>query len=67
MDIHKNARLTLHSREQLAQSVLHQGKTLNSAAAEFKVSVPTARKWVRRYQLSGPLGLADLGWLVDVA
>jgi transposase InsO family protein len=59
MDIHKNARLTLHSREQLAKSVLHLGLTLNSAAAEFKVSVPTARKWVRRFQLFGRLGLAD--------
>ena len=59
MDIHQNARLTPYSREQLAKSVLHQGRTLNSAAAEFKVSVPTARKWVRRYQTLGSLGLRD--------
>jgi transposase InsO family protein len=59
MDIHQNARLTLYSREQLAKSVLHQGKTLNSAAAEFKVCAKTARKWVRRYQTSGRLGLGD--------
>ncbi len=59
MDIHKNARLTLHSREQLAQSVLLQGLTLNSAAAEFKVSLKTARKWVRRYQSAGASGLRD--------
>jgi transposase InsO family protein len=59
MDIHKNARLTLHSREQLAKSVLQQGVTLNSAAAEFKVSAQTARKWVRRYQALGRSGLHD--------
>ncbi len=59
MDIHKNARLTLHSREQLAQTVLLRGRTLNSAAAEFKVSPKTARKWVRRYQAQGRAGLGD--------
>ena len=58
MDIHKNARLTLHSREQLALLVL-QGKPLTSAATEFKVSRKTALKWVRRYQTSGPVGLRD--------
>jgi hypothetical protein len=38
MDIHKNARLTLYSREQLAQKVLQQGSTLKAAAAAFNVS-----------------------------
>src|SRR5271165_5126658 len=59
MDIHQNARLTPYSREQLAKSVLFQGRTLNSAAAEFKVSGKTARKWVRRYQTENRAGLAD--------
>ena len=59
MDIHKNARLTFLSREALAQLVLTGGVTLNSAAAEFKVTPKTAAKWVSRYQQLGREGLAD--------
>ena len=59
MDYHKNARLTVHSREQLARKVLHQGATLKAAAAAFNVSPKTAAKWVRRYRLRGAEGLAD--------
>ena len=59
MDIHQNARLTPYSREQLAKFILFQGRTLNSAAAEFKVSGKTARKWVRRYQSENRAGMAD--------
>jgi transposase len=58
MDIHKNARLTFYSREQLAQRVL-QGTTLKAAAAAFNVSAKTAAKWVRRYQQEGRAGLQD--------
>lgn len=59
MDIHKNARLTLLSREALAQLVLFQGRSFRSAAAEFKVSPKTAAKWVRRFRREGPAGLYD--------
>jgi transposase InsO family protein len=59
MDIHQNARLTPFSREALAQTVLVRQVTLNSAAAEFKVSAKTAAKWVRRYQREGRAGLRD--------
>jgi transposase-like protein len=59
MDIHQNARLTPFSREALAQIVLAQQVSLNSAAAEFKVSAKTAAKWVRRYQREGRSGLRD--------
>jgi len=59
MDIHKNARLTLHGREALAKRVLIDRVTLNSAAAEFKVSARTAAKWVRRYRFDGSRGLPD--------
>ena len=48
-DYHQNARLTVHSREQLARYVLEQGRTLKAAAADFNVSNKTAAKWVRRY------------------
>ncbi len=59
MDYHQNARLTVHSREQLARTVLEQGVTLTLAAARFHVSAKTAAKWVRRYRELGPAGLGD--------
>jgi len=59
MDIHKNARLTFLSREELAKRVVNDHVTLNSAAAEFKVAAKTAAKWVNRYRREGRLGLLD--------
>jgi transposase len=59
MDYHQNARLTVHSREQLAKSVLEQGLTLKLAAASFNVSPKTADKWVRRYRDGGVGELRD--------
>jgi transposase InsO family protein len=60
MDYHKNARLTIHSREQLAKMVVERGCTLKAAAAAFNVSAKTAAKWTRRYKEPGPAGLRDL-------
>jgi len=51
MDYHQNARLTIHSRAQLARQVLEQGWTLQAAALHFGVSARTAAKWVHRFQL----------------
>ena len=59
MDYHKNARLTLHSREQLARSVVQDGCTLKAAAARFQVSAKTAAKWTRRYREGGSTALTD--------
>jgi transposase len=59
MDYHQNARLTVHSREQLARRVLEQGWTLKLAAASFGVSAKTAGRWVRRYREEGSAGLRD--------
>ncbi len=56
---HKNARLTVHTREQLAIRVLEHGATLKVAAASFSVSEKTAAKWVRRYQELGRSGLGN--------
>ena len=58
MDIHKNARLTLRSREQLAQFVL-SGQTFSAAARRFLVTSKTAAKWVHRFRVLGPEGLSD--------
>jgi len=59
MDYHQKARLTVQSREALAQKVILAGWTLNSAAAEFNVSPKTAAKWVCRYRSEGRKGLVD--------
>jgi transposase len=53
MDYHQNARLPIHSREQLARKVLVERRTLKLATASFNVSAKTAAKWVRRYQQEG--------------
>jgi transposase InsO family protein len=60
MDYHKNARLTIHSREQLAKMVVERGCTLKAAAAAFNVSAKTAAKWTHRYKHPGPAGLKDV-------
>src|SRR5271168_2844389 len=59
MDYHQNARLTIHSREQLAKIVVERGCTLKAAAAAFNVSAKTAAKRVRRYREHGTSGLRD--------
>ena len=59
MDYHHHARLTIHSREQLAQKVLAGEVSLNSAAAEFKLSRQSAAKWVRRFRQGGAAALQD--------
>jgi transposase InsO family protein len=60
MDYHYHARLTIHSREQLAKRVLAGELSLNSAAAEFRLSRQSAAKWVRRYRQGGSTALRDL-------
>jgi transposase len=59
MDYHHNARLTIHSREQLAKIVLQGDLSLKAAAAAFKLSRQTAAKWVRRYRQGGVAALHD--------
>ena len=59
MDIHKNARLSFRSREDLARLVVVQGFTRKAAAAAFRVSAKTAGKWVERFRLAGVDGLLD--------
>jgi transposase InsO family protein len=59
MDYHQNARLTVHSREQLARKVVDEGFTMQQTAARFNVSTKTAAKWVQRYREAGSAGLSD--------
>jgi len=59
MDVHKNARLTVHCRELLVERVLLRGEPKVQAARRFAISVKTVEKWLRRYQQEGASGLQD--------
>ena len=59
MDIHKNARLTPHSRAELVRRVLEERQTPKAVATAFGVCTKTVRKWVERFQSEGPEGLED--------
>jgi transposase InsO family protein len=59
MNIHKNARLTPHSRAELVRRVLVEGQSVMSVAAAFGVTVKTVRKWVARFKAEGMQGLQD--------
>ena len=48
MKLHRNAALCWSGRRRLAERVVIEGWTLAAAAEAAGVSVPTARKWVRR-------------------
>src|SRR5512146_1126972 len=59
MNIHKNARLTLHSRGELVRRVLLERQAPKAVATAFGVSETTVRKWVNRFQAEGETGLQD--------
>jgi transposase InsO family protein len=59
MNIHKNARLTRHSRGELVRRILVEGQTPKAVATAFGVCAKTAKKWVERFQAEGPAGLVD--------
>jgi transposase-like protein len=58
MDIHKNARLTVHGRERIVRQVM-SGQTPKAAALAVGVCPRTIRKWVARYRAEGLAGLRD--------
>lgn len=59
MKLHANAALSLNKRRDLARRVLEQGWTVRAAAGAAEISERCARKWVRRYEREGELGLLD--------
>jgi len=59
MNVHKNARLTAHSRGALVRRVLDELQPLKAVATAFGVDLKTVRKWVGRFRSEGPAGLAD--------
>ena len=56
---HRTARLNLFGRQLLIDRVLGEGWTVATAAEAQGISRATGHKWVRRYRLEGPAGLAD--------
>jgi transposase len=59
MNIHKNARLTAHSRADLVRRVTVEGQSTGAVAEAFGVTVKTVGKWVARFRAEGAEGLAD--------
>ena len=58
MNVHKNARLTPHSRADLARRI-QAGQTPKAVATAFGVDAKTVAKWVKRFETEGPDGLMD--------
>jgi transposase InsO family protein len=58
MNVHKNARLTAHSRAELVRRV-RAGQPAKAVATAFGVDAKTVAKWVKRFEAEGPDGLAD--------
>jgi transposase InsO family protein len=59
MNIHKNARLTPHSRAELVRRVLVEGQAPMAVATAMGVTGKTVGKWVVRFEAEGPAGLVD--------
>lgn len=55
---HQNARLTVHSREQIVARIV-VGQTAAEVAAAFAVSVRTVRKWLARFHAGGGAALCN--------
>ena len=58
MDIHKNARLTVHGRERIVW-LLQNGHSVAEVVEMLGVSDKTVRKWRDRHLAEGPAGLQD--------
>ncbi len=59
MNVHKNARLTPHSRAELVRRVVVAGQAPMSVAAAMGVTTKTVSKWVERFAAEGSAGLVD--------
>jgi len=59
MNVHKNARTTVHSRAELVRRVLSEGQSPKAVATAFGVDRKTVKKWVERFQTEGCAGLKD--------
>ena len=56
---HGNAATCVHCRRLIVRAVLEHGRPRTVVARDFDVSLPTVRKWIRRYSALGLEGLSD--------
>jgi transposase InsO family protein len=59
MNVHQNARMTIHGRLLLVRRVREQGWRVEAAARAAGVSVRTAYKWLARHRAGGEPALHD--------
>lgn len=59
MNIHKNARLTVKSRQEMVEGIEKRQFTIKQAVELFRVSRRTVQKWLRRFREEGLAGLFD--------
>jgi transposase InsO family protein len=59
MNVHKNARLTPHSRAELVRRILQENQRTGVVAHAMGVSLRTVAKWVARFRQEGAAGLCD--------
>ena len=59
MNVHQNARMTIHGRLLLIRRVREQGWRVETAALAAGVSVRTAYKWLARHRAGGEGALRD--------
>jgi transposase-like protein len=57
VNVHKNARLTAHSRAELVRRVLVEGQSMRAVATAFGIDAKTVGKWVKRFEAEGLAGL----------
>jgi transposase len=54
-----NAATCPHCRLLIAKQILERGRAVKAVAVDFETTMPTVRKWVRRYVELGVEGLVD--------
>ena len=59
MNVHKNARLTAHSRAELVRRVLDEGQPRKAVAMAMGIDAKTVGKWIERFRSEGAAGLVD--------
>ena len=59
MNVHKNARMTVHGRVLLVKRIEEEGWRVSRAAEAAGVSTRTAYKWLARYRSGGEVVLCD--------
>ena len=59
MNVHKNARMTVHGRVLLVKRIEEEGWRVSRAADAAGVSTRTAYKWLARYRSGGERALCD--------